>query len=154
MRESRPATLTKQVSAGGVIFRRSGGPDEIVLVSVREGKAWCLPKGLVDKGETPEATALREVREETGLTGRIVDSLGDITYWYYVSGENIKCRKTVMFYLMEFVSGDTKDHDHEVDQAVWLTIGEALQRVSFKGDRQIIEKAREKLNNAPAEAAG
>lgn len=153
MRDSRPALLRKQTSAGGVIFRRSGNSVEIVLVSVRAGKAWCLPKGLVDRGETPEATALREVKEETGLVGRIVDSLGEITYWYYVSGENVKCRKTVVFYLMEFVSGDTADHDHEVDQAVWMTVDEALKKVSFKGDRGIIEKAQEKLGNARAQTA-
>ncbi|GAB4491284.1 MAG: NUDIX hydrolase [Thermodesulfovibrionales bacterium] len=153
MRESRPATLKRQASAGGVIFRRSGSSNEIVLVSVRGGRAWCLPKGLVDKGETTEATALREVKEETGLVGRIVDRLGDITYWYYVSGENVKCRKTVTFYLMEVVSGDTRDHDHEVDQAVWMTVDEALQKVSFRGDRQIIEKAQEKLDNACAQTA-
>jgi 8-oxo-dGTP pyrophosphatase MutT (NUDIX family) len=137
----RPAALTKQTSAGGVIFRRYDGGFEIALISVRGGTAWCLPKGLVDKGETPEMTAVREVREETGLNGRVVDRLGDISYWYYIKEENMKCRKTVSFYLMEYLSGDTAGHDLEVDSAEWLTVDAALKKVSYKGDRSIIEKA-------------
>ena len=138
---NRPAALTKQTSAGGVIFRRYDGGFEIALISVRGGTAWCLPKGLVDKGETPEMTAVREVREETGLNGRVVDRLGEISYWYYIREENMKCRKTVSFYLMEYLSGDTAGHDLEVDSAEWLTLDEALKKVSYKGDRSIIEKA-------------
>jgi len=137
----KPASLVKQHSSGGVIFRRKNTGFEIALVSVRNGRAWCLPKGLVDTGETPEITAVREVKEETGLTGRIVDSLGDINYWYYIKEENMKCRKTVSFYLMEYVSGNTSDHDGEVDSADWLDLDTALHRVSYKGDRTIIEKA-------------
>ena len=141
----RPASLMKQTSAGGVIYRRNESGLQIVLISVKNGHAWCLPKGVVDKGETTEETALREVREETGLAGRIIDSLGEINYWYYIKGENIKCRKTVHFYLMEYVSGDTAEHDLEVDEAGWFSLENALEKVSYKGDRTMIEKAIEKL---------
>jgi 8-oxo-dGTP diphosphatase len=141
----RPASLKKLTSSGGVIYRKSGNSVEVVLVSVRGGQFWCLPKGLVDKGETPEITALREVREESGLSGKILDKLGDITYWYYIQGENVKCRKTVHFYLMEFVSGNTSQHDFEVDAAEWFPLATALQKISFKGDRKILELAEEKL---------
>ena len=143
----RPALLKKQTSAGGVIFKKNDNSFQIILISVRNGKAWCLPKGIVDKGETTEEAALREVSEETGLTGRIIDKLGDINYWYYIKEENIKCRKTVYFYLMEYISGDTADHDIEVDEAVWFSFETALEKVSFKGDRNIIEKAIEKLRS-------
>jgi len=140
----RPASLQKQTSAGGVIFKKNNGV-QIILISVRNGQSWCLPKGIVNKDETTEEAALREVSEETGLTARIIDKLGDITYWYYIKEENIKCRKTVYFYLMEYVSGDTADHDIEVDEAGWFSLETALKKVSFKGDRTIIEKAIEKL---------
>lgn len=141
----RPASLKKQTSAGGVIFKKNEHGLQIILVSVRNGQVWCLPKGIVDKGETAEETALREVKEETGLTGRIIDTLGDINYWYYIKEENTKCRKTVHFYLMEYVSGDTADHDFEVDEAVWFLPETALEKVSFKGDMNIIARAVKKL---------
>jgi 8-oxo-dGTP diphosphatase len=141
----KPAALKRQTSSGGVIFKKTGDGVHVALVSVREGKFWCLPKGLLDKGETTEMTAVREVREESGLTGRIIEKLGDITYWYYIRGDNTKCRKTVHFYLMEYESGDTSQHDFEVDSAEWFPIDEAIEKISFKGDRKIIEKAKARL---------
>lgn len=142
----KPASLKKKVSSGGVIFRKTdGSPVEVSLVSVRDGSTWCLPKGVIDQGETPEMTAVREVREETGLLGNVVDKLGSISYWYYIKGENTKCRKTVHFFLMRYVSGSTSDHDAEVSDAVWLPIEKALEVITYKGDRSILEKAHAKL---------
>lgn len=141
----KPATLRRQTSSGGVIFRRTEDSAEVALVSVKGGTAWCLPKGLIDRGETPEVTAVREVREESGLTGRIVGALGDITYWYYIRGDNVKCRKTVHFFLLEYVSGNTEEHDFEVDDSRWFPIETAIEKISFKGDRSILERARTQL---------
>ncbi len=148
----RPARLKKQVSSGGVVFRKNGEAVEVVLVSVKGGRSWCLPKGLVDEGETAEETALREVREETGLTCRVVAPLGDISYWYYLSGENVKCRKTVSFFLMEYLEGDTSNHDEEVDAAEWMLISTAHDLLSFRGDREVLERAMKKLDIEHAEA--
>ena len=141
----RPASLIKEISAGGVVYKKNECGLQIVLISVRNGQAWCLPKGIVDKGETTEAAAAREVKEETGLTGSIIDKLGDINYWYYIKEENIKCRKTVHFYLMEYVNGDTADHDSEVDEAGWFSPEVALKKLTYKGDRAMVIKAIEKL---------
>ena len=81
----RPATIRNQVSSGGVIFRKVRENDvEIALVAVKEGKVWSLPKGIVEKGEETSETAVREVREETGLSGKVVEKIGQITYWYYI----------------------------------------------------------------------
>lgn len=145
----KPASLKRQVSSGGVIFRRQDDITEVVLVSVRQGRFWCLPKGIIDQGETPEQTAVREVREESGLSGKILDSLGEINYWYYIRGENTKCRKTVHFFLMEYLEGSTSGHDREVDEARWFPIGEALEKISFKGDRAVLEKAAALLEKLP-----
>ncbi|HET6515770.1 MAG TPA: NUDIX hydrolase [Thermodesulfovibrionales bacterium] len=141
----RPATIKNQESSGGVIFKRSDNEIEIALVAVKGGTVWCLPKGIVEKGEEPEQTAVREVREETGLTGKAVKKIGDITYWYYIKDDNTKCRKTVHFYLMEYLSGSTADHNWEVDLAEWVPLDKALERVSYRGDREIVEKARDLL---------
>lgn len=141
----KPAALKTQVSSGGVIFRRYDGSIEVAMVAVKGGNVWCLPKGLIDKGEVPEKTAIREVAEETGLKGRIIEKLGEITYWYYIKEENIKCRKTVHFFLMEYEGGDVSNHDWEVDDASWFLIDEALKKASYRGEKEIIEKARKKL---------
>lgn len=118
---------------------------EVALVAVKGGSVWCLPKGLVDKGEGPEETALREVAEETGLKGRIIEKLGEIKYWYYIKEENAKCKKTVHFFLMEYEGGDLRKHDWEVDDASWFPIDEAVKKARYKGEKVMIEKARKIL---------
>lgn len=141
----KPAAIKRQISSGGVIFKRHNSIIEVAMVAVKGGTIWCLPKGLIDKGEVPEKTALREVEEETGLKGRIIGKLGEITYWYYLKEENAKCRKTVHFFLMEYEGGDISNHDWEVDDAAWFSIDEALNKVSYKSEKELMEKARKKL---------
>jgi 8-oxo-dGTP pyrophosphatase MutT (NUDIX family) len=138
----RPATLKVQTSSGGVIFRREEDHIEIVMVTVRGGQVWCLPKGVIDKGEKPEETAIREVREEAGVRGNIIEKLGEITYWYYIKEEHAKCKKTVHFFLMEYAEGDISDHDQEVNDAFWVPLDEAVKKAQYKGEREILEKAR------------
>ena len=141
----KPAALKTQVSSGGVIFRRQNNVIEVALVAVKGGNVWCLPKGLIDKGEVPEKTALREVKEGAGLKGRIVRKLGEITYWFYLKKENIKYKKTVHFFLMEYEFGDILNHDWEVDNVAWFTVDEALRNATYKGEREIIQKAKDIL---------
>lgn len=141
----RPAKIKIEESSGGVIFRKRDDKIEVALVAVKDGKVWCLPKGLIEKGEDESQTAVREVMEETGLTGRIIDKIGDVSYWYYIKDENIRCKKTVHFYLLEFISGDTREHSWEVDRAEWFEIDEALRMLSYKGERDIMNKAKEML---------
>jgi 8-oxo-dGTP diphosphatase len=141
----RPGPIIRQVSSGGVIFRKNDDSMEIALVAVKDGKVWCLPKGIINKGEEPDETAIREVSEETGLKGRIIEKLGEINYWYYLKEEEAKCRKTVHFYLLEYEGGDISKHDWEVDKAAWFQIDDALKIASHKNERDIIEKARERL---------
>ena len=147
----KPAALKTQFSSGGVIFRKDQEQIMTAMVSVRGGMVWCLPKGVIDKGEVPEKTALREVREETGLNGKIIEKLGEITYWYYIKEENAKCRKTVHFFLMEYIEGNISDHDWEVDDAAWFLIDEAIKKATYKGERKMLEKAKERLSVLPGD---
>jgi 8-oxo-dGTP pyrophosphatase MutT (NUDIX family) len=137
-----------QISAGGVVFRRR--PDsriEVALISVGGENRWQLPKGLVDAGESTEAAALREAREETGIEAELVAPVDKIEYWYYSTnrGGRVRFHKFVYFYLLRFVSGDVRDHDAEVNEARWVEIDEARTLLSFASERKVVERAREML---------
>jgi len=133
----------RQISAGGVIFRRTGRV-EIALISTKGGKVWGLPKGAAEKGENLARTAHREVREETGLEGRIIEKLGHIEYFFTfkdVQGTK-RIFKIVYFFLMEYTSGRVEDHDYEVDECRWVPIDEAAGLMRFKDEKDMIEKAK------------
>jgi ADP-ribose pyrophosphatase YjhB (NUDIX family) len=79
------------------------------------------------------------VREETGVETRVLERLGDVEYWYRRGG--VRVFKTVSFYLCEYLSGDTADHDHEVDDARWMPLERARTELSYPGERRLIERA-------------
>ena len=129
-------------SAGGVVLRNSDHGPELVLGRRRhEGRhvIWSLPKGTPDGDETPEETAVREVREETGLQVRILDTIGDIHYRFVRNGRRID--KTVHYYLMEATGGDLSDHDHEFEDVAWFEVAEAEALLRFPTERDILARA-------------
>jgi 8-oxo-dGTP pyrophosphatase MutT (NUDIX family) len=126
----------QEVSYGGVVVR---GDDVMVIVPRGRSRVLSLPKGGRDPGETPEQAAAREVREETGITARVREPLGHVDYVYRRGGNRIA--KTVHFYLCEFEAGDTADHDHEVDDARWMPLAQARRRLSYPGERAMIDRA-------------
>ncbi len=140
-----------QISAGGVVFRRHDDGDgrvEVALIAVGEQNRWQLPKGLIDAGETPEAAALREAREETGVDCELGALIDRVEYWYYSTnrgGGRVRFHKFVYFYLLRYLSGDVRDHDAEVREARWVEIGEARAMLAFAGERKVVEQAREML---------
>jgi len=125
-------------SAGGLVVRGA----TILLISTQQGRRWQLPKGHIEDGETPEQTAVREVREETGVTGRVVAALPEVEYWYLEKG-TLRVHKRVDFFLLEYESGDAADFDAgEVAGAGWFGWDEGLAKLSFENERRVAEQAR------------
>ncbi|MNX81164.1 putative mutator protein MutT4 [compost metagenome] len=135
------AKVKHQVSSGGVVFRRHAGRIEIALIAIRGGRVWALPKGRVEAGETLEQTARREIFEETGIEGEVIDRLSTISYWFYAKEEEVKVHKTVHFYLLRYVSGEATDTCEEVDEARWWPLEETLPILTYKSERETVEKA-------------
>ena len=136
-------SIEREESFGGVVVH-----DGNVLVITPAGRPQIatLPKGGPQEGEPPEATAQREVREETGIEARVRGLAGDVEYWYRRGGRRVF--KTVRFYLCEYVAGDTADHDHEVDDARWMPIQQARTELTYPGEREMIERALSKHSGA------
>ncbi len=145
MAGKRRARPEREFSAGGVVVRQGpDGPECVVIVPTRRAaggdKVLTLPKGHPDDGESPEQAALREVLEETGVQARVVEHLDEVRYFYQRDGRKIS--KIVSFYLLEHLSGDPEAHvDDEIDTARWMTLDEASERLTYKGDRKVVVKA-------------
>ena len=136
-----------QVSSGGVAFRWQDLEPEIAIVSVKPSLRWQLPKGIVDPGESPEITAVREVREEAGIETDLLSLIETIEYWYRSTkyGKPVRFHKFVHFYLLSYRSGDVTDHDHEVAEARWVSFEEAMEMLAFTLERKVVEKAKEMI---------
>jgi len=132
-----------EVSSGGVVFRYRGKSLEVLLINTRAGEVWQLPKGLVEKGESLETAALREVKEETGITARVIKKFDKIDYWFWwtdETGTRRRHHKIVYFFLMEYTGGSTEDHDTEVESAEWFEITTAIEKATYKNERELLKK--------------
>jgi 8-oxo-dGTP pyrophosphatase MutT (NUDIX family) len=131
-----------ETSFGGVVLRDR---DLLVITPAGKRRVTGLPKGGPNPGESGAETAAREVREETGVTAAVREPLGAVNYWYRRGGRRVY--KTVHFYLCDYVSGSTADHDHEVENARWIPLEEAQDHLSYPGERALIERALSKLTD-------
>jgi 8-oxo-dGTP pyrophosphatase MutT (NUDIX family) len=137
--------MRREFSAGAVLVRRLRG--RWMVAAIRPGGkppgVWALPKGRIDPGEQAEATALREVAEETGAHGRALGKLGDVKYWFNWEGERVF--KVVSFFLVRYEGGRLGDippeHQHEVAEARWLPLDEAPALLAYRGEREMAEQA-------------
>jgi 8-oxo-dGTP diphosphatase len=134
----------KEISAGGVVFRRHGDDIDILVCKDVHYHRWVLPKGLVEKGESPEITALREVREETGVTTRLIESLGEPERYIYTA-RGMRVFKSVYYFLLEYISGSEQDHDTEMEEVKWVSLEEGIDLVAYQGAKNIILRAAEKI---------
>lgn len=130
-------------SAGGVVVRDAAAGPEVVVCLRNRARLACLPKGTPEPGEEPLETALREVREETGLEVEALSELGDIDYWFAEKG--VRIHKTVRWWLMQPTGGDVSNHDEEFDVVKWMPLGEAVSSLSFVDERNILAKAEAQL---------
>ena len=128
------------VSAGGVVHCRIGNEVHVVLCGRRSPPTWHLPKGTPIKRESLEETAIREVREETGLEVNIERSLGTITYWFGRSPGPMRYHKTVHFYLMAVCGGSTDLHDLEFDEVRWFPVADALKALTHPNEANVVRR--------------
>ena len=141
--------MRREFSAGAVLVRRLEG--RWVVAAIRPGGkppgTWALPKGRIDEGERAEATALREVAEETGAYGESLGKLGDVKYWFVWEGERVF--KVVSFFLVRYAGGRLGDvpeeHRHEVAEARWLPLDEAPRLLSYRGEQDMARQAEARL---------
>jgi len=134
-----PLRRRRSTAAGGVVLRHGEhGPEVALLGRVNDG-SWVFPKGTPAAGETLEATALREVREETGLEVRIVRALGEMSYSFVAGPERI--HKVVHFFLMEATGGHPSLHDGEYDEVRWVAVLEARRMLTFDTYRELLDRA-------------
>ena len=132
-----------EFSAGGVVFKKNGDQVHVLVAQHSQHHGWVFPKGLIGdtkENESKEETAVREVKEETGIYAKIVQSLQPVTYWYQFDGQKIK--KTAFYYLMDFVSGDIAEHDDEMENVEWLSPDKVEKRLTYPSDKKVWEEAR------------
>jgi 8-oxo-dGTP pyrophosphatase MutT (NUDIX family) len=138
-----------EISSGGVVYRKVDGQAcEVALVYRKRHDDWSLPKGHIEEGETQEETALREVKEETGLDARITQSLGEVVYFYRRRNGDL-VRKTVYHFLMEALSDEFGSPNWEVSESRWVPIAEAQTLLTYKNDAGVVAKAMAALGVKP-----
>jgi 8-oxo-dGTP pyrophosphatase MutT (NUDIX family) len=134
-----------EFSAGGIVVKKENDQNLILVSQHSQHHGWVFPKGLIGdkvKDENKEDTAIREVEEETGVEGKIIKTLTPVEYWYVFEDEKIK--KTIYYFLMDFVSGDITNHDEEMENVEWLPEGEVVTRLTYPSDKKVWQEA-EKL---------
>lgn len=129
-------------SAGGVVYKKEQDGTKILVGKHSGHHGWVFPKGLIGdhvKGESKENTAIREVKEETGIVGEIEKSLTPVTFFYVWEGEKIK--KTVYYFVMKFISGDVTNHDWEMEEVEWISAKEVENRLTYPSDKEVWKEA-------------
>jgi len=132
----------RAVSAGGVVLAETRPDAPVALVAHRSARGslqWTLPKGAQEEGETVTETALREVREETGLEAELLGPLDTIDYWFVWAPERTRYHKFVHYFLMRFAGGDFSQRDHEMEDAAWFEPDEARRRMAFANERKLLD---------------
>ncbi len=141
------SAMKLEFSAGGIVYKKENG-EVFVLVSQHSGHhGWVFPKGRIGdhiKNEGKKETAVREVEEETGVKGKIIESLKPIVYWYVWEGKRTK--KTVYYFLMEYISGDITKHDWEMENVEWILKKDIEKRLTYPSDKKVWKEAQKLIS--------
>ena len=172
--EKRKLPIRQEKSAGGVVYRKSATsnqkPEVMWLLGKHSGyHKWVLPKGLIEQGERETETAMREVEEEMGVVARIVGDgpIHEEEYWFEADysensinsggperrvlayqeggGKQTRVHKKVVFYLMEYVTGDVANHSWEMEEAGWFSFEEAIALLDFEGEKKALQEAQSRI---------
>lgn len=138
-KEERKVEL--QVSAGGVVYKKEGSQTKICLIAKKNRRVWAIPKGRVEAGESPELTAEREIKEETGLLAKVKEKIDEIDYFFYWKDTDTLYHKIVYFYLMPVLEVDYQKKDSEADAVAWFTPGEAYKMLTYLNEKEVVRKA-------------
>lgn len=145
--DAQELPVVREYSAGGLVFDDHGRVAIIARHSRSGHLEWCLPKGHIEKGETPQQTAVREVHEETGILGEVVDSIATIDYWF--TGTSQRVHKLVHHFALRQIGGELTvegDPDHEAEDAIWVDFNDLDDVLSYPNERKIAWLYARKLN--------
>jgi len=145
---SRHAKRVDEISAGGLVIDQSGTKGLLIgridaRDKSRERLLWSLPKGHIEEGESPEAAALREVKEETGIESEISKSLGVIDFWFMAGGKRI--HKTVHHFLFKETGGKIAPQVSEVDDVRWFPLTEIIDRLAYPDEKKLIAQSKKQI---------
>jgi 8-oxo-dGTP pyrophosphatase MutT (NUDIX family) len=135
-RRRRPTRIKHERSAGGFVLKRNGKSYDGLVIGRNVPRIWSLPKGHVEAGEAAESAATREVQEETGVQGDIIEKLADIKYWFYST--RLKHSKVVHFYLMRYVDGALAPQVGEVDEVAWVPLADMAKKMTHLNERRLV----------------
>jgi len=145
-KENRPryAKRVDETSAGGLVIDSTGTKGLLIgridqKDASRQKILWSLPKGHIEEGETPEEAAVREVREETGISSSVKKSLGVIDFWFMASGKRI--HKTVHHFLFDEVGGELMAQESEVDEVAWFPLDEIVAKLAYPDEKKLIARS-------------
>lgn len=143
-RRSKKLTTVEETSAGGLVIDASRQWAVLIGRLDRNGRLmWSLPKGHIEEGESAEQTAVREVKEETGIVARVQSTLGTIDYWFVADRKRI--HKTVHHFVLSAIGGELCDEDVEVTEVAWVPLAELNDTLIYADERKLVRLALERL---------